>query len=133
MRLKANIRCLMQVSPPDSAAMAVWNLRIPLLPAGFVERGQAERSRGPAADRSEQNEVICRRAATDTCVVLCASVVVRPHITGRQRRDVFQFRSGRLKIASVLFLRALSFKCWPLRNYNCGLSRRVWSLVIVFR
>ena len=28
---------------------------------------------------SMQNEVICRRAGTDTRVVLCAPVVVRPH------------------------------------------------------
>lgn len=76
MRLKANIRCLTHVSPPDSAAMAVLDHTCD----GFCsERGQAQRSR-PAADQSGQNEVICKRAGTDTCVVLCASVVVRPHI-----------------------------------------------------
>lgn len=31
MRLKANTRCLMHVSPPDSAAMVVFNLWITLL------------------------------------------------------------------------------------------------------
>lgn len=71
----------MHISPPDSAAMAVLEPWITLLPVavtlfqtdGIIPEKTFE------ITVSMQNEVICRRAGTDTRVVLCAPVVVRPH------------------------------------------------------
>lgn len=82
-RLKANIRYLMHISPPDSAAMAKLERRITL---------QTERR----IEKKSLSITLCRTrlladASALTRVVQCAPIVVRPHMAAQPKPPVDPF------------------------------------------
>lgn len=92
-RLKANIRYLTHISPPDNAAMAApgaqnHTLRL-LSPSRRLTTAQH------TVCKKRLHNSLCRmrlfpdaQPATDSCVVLCASVLFRPpRTTGLRKRN----------------------------------------------